>query len=103
MERHEQAPTVLTDVQKFEIQNHPDIVKLVKLRKMYVRKIKKHDYPTIKTAKGTWWYRRYGETQRKLNSLRQKLSSELLEKTVRSTTVGVVGIIQATRYPDTQE
>ncbi len=82
LERHEQAPPALTDVQKFEIQNHPDVVKLVKLREKYVGKMKKHDYPTIKAAKGTSWYERHGETQCELNSLRQKLSSKLLEKTI---------------------
>jgi hypothetical protein len=82
LERHEQAPTALTDVQKFEIQNHPDVVKLVKLREKYVGKMKKHDYPTIKAAMGTLWYERHGETQRELNSLRQELSSKLLEKTI---------------------
>jgi hypothetical protein len=44
--------------------------------------IKKHDYPTIKAAKGTSWYERHGETQCELNSLRQKLSSKLLEKAI---------------------
>jgi hypothetical protein len=82
LERHEQAPTALTDVQKFDIQNHPDVVKLVELREKYVRKIKRRGYPTIKAAEGTLWYERHGETQRELNSLKEKLSSELLEKTI---------------------
>src|SRR5208282_4867408 len=59
LERHEQAPTFLTNVQKFEIQNHLDVVKLIKLCEKYVRKIKKHSYPTIKAAKGTSWYERH--------------------------------------------
>jgi hypothetical protein len=39
-----------SDVQKRNILNHPDIVKLVRDHERYVRKIKKRGYSTIKAA-----------------------------------------------------
>ncbi len=79
-ERHAQAPTELTDVQKCEIQNHADIIELIQDREKYAKKIKKR-YSTIKAANGTSLYERHEKVQRKLNSLKNKLSNTLLEKT----------------------
>jgi hypothetical protein len=82
LERHDQAPTELTDVQKQEIWNDPDIVKLIRVRERYAAKIKKSGYSTIKAAKGTSWYERHGKAQRDINNLKTKLSNALLEKTI---------------------
>lgn len=82
LERHEQAPDKLTDVQKREILNHPDVVRFIRVRERYAAKIKKGGYSTIKAAKDTSWYKRHSEAQRKLNSLKSKLSDALLEKTI---------------------
>ncbi|KAG0645145.1 hypothetical protein D0Z07_9226 [Hyphodiscus hymeniophilus] len=82
LERHEQAPVELTDAQKEEIWKHPDIVKLIRVRERYATKIKKRGYSTIKAAVNTSWYKRHNEAQRNLNSLKTKLRSSLLEKTI---------------------
>jgi len=82
LERHEQAPTFLTDAQKFEIKNHPDVVALIELRDRYGEKIKGRSYSTFKAAKKTSLGERRSEIQREINSLKHKLKSELLEKTI---------------------
>lgn len=82
LERHDQAPIELTDAQKQEIWNHPDIVKLIRVRERYATKIKKRGYPTIKAAEDTLWYKRHSKAQRDLNSLKTKLRDALLEKTI---------------------
>ena len=80
--RHERAPTALTDVQKFEISRHPDLLNLIERRAQYVQQIKDHGYPTIKAAKKTRWYKRQKETQAKINTLKRQLTNESLEKTI---------------------
>jgi hypothetical protein len=82
LERYEGAPDKLTDVQKREILNHPDIVKCIRDRERYAAKIKKRGYSTLKAAKDTLWYKRHSQAQGKLNSLKVKLSHALLEKTI---------------------
>jgi hypothetical protein len=80
--RHERAPTALTDVQKFEISRHPDLLKLIEKRAWYVREIKDHGYSAIKAAKNTWWYNQHKETQAAINTLKRQLSKDWLEKTI---------------------
>ncbi|KAH6667438.1 hypothetical protein B0J14DRAFT_447735, partial [Halenospora varia] len=82
LERHDQAPTELTDVQKRDIWNHPGVVKLVQDRQRYATKIKKRGYSTIKAATGTSLHKRHHKVQCELNSLKNKLSSALLEETI---------------------
>jgi hypothetical protein len=82
LERHERAPTDLTDVQEFEIQNDPRILELKETITKYGAKIKGEGYSTFKAAEGTGLYERRCEIQRELNSLRQTLHNELLEKTI---------------------
>jgi hypothetical protein len=82
LERHEQAPTSLTDVQEFEIKNDPRIVELCESLAKHGAKIKRRGYSTFKAAEGTGLYERRSEIQRELNNLRQKLRTELLEKTI---------------------
>jgi hypothetical protein len=81
LERHEEAPDRLTDVQKREIWNDTEMVSLLRRRERYAAKIKQ-DYPTIKAAKGTKYFERHAEAQSKINCLKTKLSRELLDKTI---------------------
>jgi CRISPR/Cas system-associated endonuclease/helicase Cas3 len=80
--RHERTPTALTDVQKFEISRHPDLLELIEKRAWYVREIKDHGYPTIKAAKNTRLSKRHKETQAKIKTLKRQLSKDWLEKTI---------------------
>jgi hypothetical protein len=53
LERHDQAPTELTDIQKSEIKKDVDVIRLIRDRKRYAAKIKKEGYSTIKESKNT--------------------------------------------------
>jgi hypothetical protein len=81
--RHERAPKHLTDVQKFEISRHPDLLNLIKERARYVQEIKDHGYRTIKAAKGTKLYKKHKDKQAEINTLKRQLSEALLEKTIK--------------------
>ncbi|CZS99473.1 uncharacterized protein RAG0_07805 [Rhynchosporium agropyri] len=54
LERYDDAPDKLNDIQKKEISNYLYILKKVKARKDYVLKIKADGYSIIKAAKGTF-------------------------------------------------
>ena len=82
LERHEEAPDRLTDAQKDEIWDDPEIVELLEEREKYSAKIKKCGYPTIKAAKGTKYYAQHAEAQSDINSLKTRLSRKLLDKTI---------------------
>jgi hypothetical protein len=80
--RHEQAPTALTDTQKFTIEREPDIVNLIKRREKCVQIIKAHGYATIKAAVGTEWHAQHREAQAKINNLRSQKRAEMLKTTI---------------------
>jgi hypothetical protein len=61
LERYDQAPTELTDIQKSEIKKDRDVIRLIRVRERYVAKIKKEGYSTIKESKNTLWYKRHNE------------------------------------------
>jgi ABC-type phosphate transport system auxiliary subunit len=82
LECHEEAPDKLTDAQKREIWNDPEILRLLRRRGRYAAKIKQCGYPTIKAAKGTKYFTRHAEAQSRINSLKTKLSRKLLDKTI---------------------
>jgi hypothetical protein len=82
LERHEQAPAHLTDLQEFEIAIDPRIVELKESLAKYGAKIKGRGYSTFKAAEGTKLFGRRCEIQLELNSLRQTLRTELLDKTI---------------------
>jgi hypothetical protein len=82
LERHEEAPDRLTDAQKREILNNPEIVSLIRRRARCAAKIKQCGYPTIKAAKGTKYFERHAEAQSEINCLKTKLSRKLLDKTI---------------------
>jgi flagellar basal body rod protein FlgG len=81
LERHEDAPVRLTDTQKREIWNNPEVVSL-RCRERYAAKIKQQGYTTIKAAEGTKYFTRHTEVQREINSLKTKLGRKLLDKTI---------------------
>jgi hypothetical protein len=87
--RHGRCPSCLTDEQKLDIKNHPDIVKAAALRNAYGQEIKLKGYPTIKAAQGTTLFERHKEEQANINNLRRRLSDELLEKTIKEFHINV--------------
>jgi hypothetical protein len=82
LERHEDAPVRLTDAQKREIWNDPEVVSLLRCRERYAAKIKGQGYATIKAAVGTKYFTRHAEVQHEINSLKTKLGRKLLDKTI---------------------
>ncbi len=54
--RDEGAPIELTDEQKLEVQNNPQLVKLKKEREYYTQKIESRGFRPISAAKGTRLY-----------------------------------------------
>ena len=82
LERHEEAPDRLTDAQKREIWNDPEILSLVRRRERYAAKIKQQGYASIKGAEGMKDFTRRAEVQREINCLKTKLGRKLLDKTI---------------------
>lgn len=82
LERHEDAPVRLTDAQKREIWNEPELVNLLRNRERYAAKIKQQGYTTKKAAEGTKYFTRHAEVQREINCLKTKLGRKLLDKTI---------------------
>ena len=82
LERHEEAPDKLTDAQKPQIWDVPEMVRLLKEHGKYAAKVKKYGYRTIKAAKGTKHFTRHIEAQSEINSLETKLGRKLLDKTI---------------------
>ncbi|OBT38582.1 hypothetical protein VE00_11143, partial [Pseudogymnoascus sp. WSF 3629] len=87
--RHGRCPSCLTDEQKLEIKNHPDIVKAASLRDTYGQEIKLKGYTTIKAAQGTKLFEQHKEAQANINNLRRQLSDALLEKTIKDFHINV--------------
>jgi hypothetical protein len=75
------APTALTDAEKSEIRNSPELVQLYQKRSRVYEKIKR-DFSTIKAAHGTPQYRKQQKLQARINSLRQNLCNEWLAQAV---------------------
>jgi hypothetical protein len=72
----------LTDVQKFEISQDPELLKLIEERAQCVRDLKDHGYPTIKAAKKTKWFEKHKNIQADINTLKRHLKDDWLEKTI---------------------
>jgi hypothetical protein len=70
LERHEGALDRLTDAQKRDIWNDPEIVSLVRRREGYAAKIQQRGYATIKAAEGTRYFTLHTEVQREINCLK---------------------------------
>lgn len=87
--RHGGCPSSLTDEQKFDIKNHPDILREAALRDKYGKEIKLKGYTTIKAAQGTWLFERHKKTQANINNLRRQLSDALLDKTIKEFHINV--------------
>ncbi len=76
---HLDAPPALTDAQKAEIRNDPDLLRLYRRRDKVARKIKEKYFP-MKAAEGTRRYKRHQRLQRRINCLQQKLKAERFDK-----------------------
>jgi Protein of unknown function (DUF3435) len=83
LSRDMRAPTSLTDEQKSEVTNHPDLVKLRDKRKRYKKKIYDHGYYPLSAAKGTHLYDRYKEYDRKANSKANTLRIQRRKQAIR--------------------
>jgi hypothetical protein len=79
---HERAPKALTDVQKFEISRHPELLKLIEERAQCVQELKDYGYSTIKAAKKTKWFKKHKNIQADINTLKRHLKDDWLEKTI---------------------
>jgi hypothetical protein len=79
---HEKAPKHLNDVQKFEISQHPKLLELIEERTQYVRDLKDHGFPTIKSAKRTKWGEKHKSIQADINTLKRQLKDDWLEKSI---------------------
>jgi hypothetical protein len=73
------APLALTNAQKAEIKNDPDLVRLYEKRNKVARKIKEKYFP-MKAAEGTRRYKKHQRLQRRINCLQQKLRAERFDK-----------------------
>jgi hypothetical protein len=76
---HLDAPQALTDAQKSEIRNDPDLLRLYRRRDKVAKKIKKK-YSPMRAAEGTRRYERHQRLQRRINCLQQKLRTERFDK-----------------------
>ncbi|KAG9240227.1 hypothetical protein BJ878DRAFT_449867 [Calycina marina] len=79
---HERAPKALTDVQKFDISQHPKLLELIKERTQCVRDLKDHGFSTIKSAKRTKWFEKHKSIQADINTLKRQVKDDCLEKTI---------------------
>lgn len=80
--RHGQAPTELTEQQKDEIYSDPDLVELRSERDKALARIKEWGYATSKDAKESLVGEQYEECKRKINNLRNKLTTSRLNKEI---------------------
>jgi hypothetical protein len=83
LSRDMRAPTDLTDEQKDEVYNHPDLVKLRKKRERYKKKIYNRGYYPLSAAEGTHLYDRYKEYDRKANSKANTLRIQRRKQAIR--------------------
>lgn len=96
--RDEQAPKELTDAQKFQVANDPQILSACEKRNLCKEKIKRLGFPTVIAAspdrikdmgfpgtiiaKGAMWYERWDGQQKEINSLRRDLQDKLLVQSI---------------------
>jgi hypothetical protein len=83
LSRDKRAPTNLTDDQKDEVKNHPELVKLREKRDRYKGKIYCEGYNNVPESKGTDLFKRYNSVDCKINNLSKKLRRERLDQSVR--------------------
>lgn len=67
------APLGLTDAQKEEIRNDPEIMRLRDKRGRYTEKLVRQGYRPIETGKGTSLYARYEKIDRRIKSMTTQL------------------------------
>ncbi|KAK3934987.1 hypothetical protein QBC46DRAFT_424370 [Diplogelasinospora grovesii] len=81
--RHGDAPTVLTDHQKFEVSQNPTLVRCRQKRARALQQIKSRGYPTRKDAEGTELAARYDHYNKKADRLNKKLKSKRLQQAIK--------------------
>ncbi|KXX73588.1 hypothetical protein MMYC01_210372, partial [Madurella mycetomatis] len=80
--RHSDAPTALTNQQKFEVNQDSKLVKYRRERTRALQELKSQGYRTRADAEGTNLVARYDCYKRKANRLSKKLKSERLQRAI---------------------
>ncbi|KAI9868969.1 MAG: hypothetical protein M1813_002792 [Trichoglossum hirsutum] len=83
LSQDKRAPTELTEDQKLEVRNHPELVKLREERDQYRVKIYRNQYDNIEAAEGTKLFSRYKTTECKINNMSIKLRRERLDRALQ--------------------
>ncbi|KAJ9644084.1 hypothetical protein H2199_003952 [Coniosporium tulheliwenetii] len=79
LSRDKRAPRELTDEQKLEVHNDPELVRLRKKRERCKEKIRDRGYYSIEGAKGTHLHTRCEEIKRKINNRTDMLRRKRLD------------------------
>ncbi|KAJ9634908.1 hypothetical protein H2199_008772 [Coniosporium tulheliwenetii] len=82
LSRDKRAPRELTEEQKLEVNNDPELVKLRKKRERCKEKIRDRGYYSIEVAKGTHLHTRYEEIKRKINNMTNTLRRKRLDQAI---------------------
>ena len=81
--RHGDAPTALTDQQKFEVNQDPKLVKYRKKRTITLERMKSRGYSTRAAAEGTKLAEQYDYYNKKADSLCKSLKSKRLQQAIQ--------------------
>ncbi|KAK3943401.1 hypothetical protein QBC46DRAFT_420865 [Diplogelasinospora grovesii] len=81
--RHGDAPTTLTDQQKFEVNQDPELVKYRRRRTQALRQMKSQGYSTRADAEGTEVAAKYDLYKRKADRLSKKLKTQRLQRAIK--------------------
>ncbi|KAK3369303.1 hypothetical protein B0T24DRAFT_707793, partial [Lasiosphaeria ovina] len=81
--RHGDAPTVLTDNQKFEVSRNPELTKCRQKRSKTLEAMKLQGYSTRAAAEGTRLATQYDDYKKKADRLNKKLKRERLQQAIK--------------------
>ena len=81
--RHGDAPTALTDQQKFEVNQDPDLVNYRRKRTQLLQQMKSQGYRSRADAEGTKLAARYDEYKKKADRLIKKLMTGRLQLAIK--------------------
>ena len=81
--RHGDAPTALTDNQRFEVSQDPKLVKCRQKRSKVLEAMKSQGYSTRAAAEGTRLAAQYDHYKKKADSLNKMLKSERLQQAIK--------------------
>lgn len=81
--RRGDAPTTLTDHQKFEVNQDPKLVKYRQKRTRALKEMKQLGYPNRAAAEGTELASRYDKFKKKGDSLNKRLKTKRLQRAIK--------------------